>query len=142
MKKGKLHLTFMICNLLLAACNPGSKYAAETDQLSNYLQQTFNIKIDDTKTVYVFIPGEQCAYCSRSLGANIDTIGSIPIKVISSLKFIAPQYQAYVDYNNNMARMRFLNYSNTLVLTSDRRIIAIEPFNDTTDLLRFYRLKE
>lgn len=53
--------------------------------------------------------------------------------------FVNKKYKAFIDYKNRMAKMPFLNYSNTIALTLNGQIIAIEPFSDTTNLLRFYK---
>jgi len=117
---------FTICSLLLWGCNRPKDPA--TLELEEYLLFNFRLGIDSEK-IYCFVPANQCRNCMRYTAVNTSPELNHRLVIISG--FPSSNFDGfenvYTDSNNDMLRLRFLDYGNKLVVCKPGQQAAIVP---------------
>lgn len=107
-------------------------------QLDNYLMENFNVAISNRKTVFLFIPDNQCKNCiqinkidlPKSVLDNTYIITSFPKRHFVNFKNV------FVDSTNKMFNLEFIDYSNTLITIENGNIVNLKNYINIEDELK------
>ena len=117
------YITFIIFSLF--CCD--SK-VNDTKTFESYLMENFSISIDSSVSYYLFIPNNQCPNCFNinSLKLKQSTYNNALLITSMKKKYFENFNNYYFDPQNKMYNLRFIKYSNTLIVTRDKEIRNIK----------------
>jgi len=117
---------FTICSLFLWGCSKPKDEA--TLELEAYLSFNFRLRIDSGK-IYCFVPANQCRNCMRYTAVNTSPKLNQKLVIISG--FPSSNFEGfenvYTDSNNDMLRLRFLDYGNKFIVCKPGQQAVVIP---------------
>ena len=105
------------------------------NQLENYVLNNFNQSINKKKSFFFFVPNNQCKNCIYVKNLNVPFEISENTFIISGLQasLFSNFKNVYLDQENKMFELAFIDYSNTLIITENSKIIVLKNNIDITN---------
>lgn len=127
-------LCFAFSSILFIECEFQSKYNNETKIFKIYLNSTFKLPVQKSKTYYFILPQSSCIGCYKEI---IDYISSTrfsknQIAIISGLDkkenlTIITKNKIYFDEKGIIDRLNLNVQNTTIIITAKEKIIDIIP---------------
>ena len=123
MKKIIFYFIFTISSLI--ACNENY---SDYQVLKTFLYKNYSISINKKERYFIFIPNNQCKNCININSVQLSNITLENVIIISSLpkKYFGKFHHYIYDPENKMFNLKFINYSNTLILIKNKNIVDVK----------------
>lgn len=118
-----LNIIFIIFSILPVACKKDKK----TEVFQNYLSRKFKLNIPEQECIFLIIPNNQCGNCFNTY-PHASILNQKNTYIITSLNpmFFSKYSKVLFDSTNELQKLDFLNFSNTLIMTRNRSINSLE----------------
>ncbi len=125
-------IIFLIFSLWVASCKIKPRLDAETKAFTRYLRIHFNKELPQEKRLYLMFPSNQCINCNRYNSHLASGFMSKRMTVVTGFPRSNFRYfnEVWLDPNDFMLRLPFLNYSNKMVVTEKAEVVAVFPVRD------------
>lgn len=122
----KQFFTYLIFSICLVSCQ---KDNTQTD-LKRYLADNFQLE-PKNEAIYLFIPPNQCANCIQLDGSKLSRQLNNRLFIFSAIskKHFSNFDHFYYDKSNALSKLKFVNYSNCLVVYQKNTLSIINPIN-------------
>lgn len=112
------------------------------DDLQYYLNNNFKYTIGDEKTYFFLFPNNQCANCIQLKDLKLDDSLNRHIFIVTGLRksLFSPFKNVLYDQSNAMFLIDTVKYSNTLIITENKKVIYVKNHLELNDEL--FNLKQ
>lgn len=120
------------------ACNAPQDERLQS--LALFMLKHFNHKVNKHKSIYLFIPGNQCENCIHYNSFNIKPDINDNLYIVTSLSknYFKKFKNVIYDDENILYDLALIDYSNTLIEIEDNKIVSLKNYVLVNDeLIKF-----